>query len=271
MIRPLFALALALGLHLEAPQDSFQQDYERAAEARDAEQLAALWRAEPGRALPTFDGDLEASLALWESDREKPDLAGIARLEQRALFAAQQASRALDRPLLEDYASAFVGWNEVQRLEFRAGQRAFGKSRELAKAGDQEGALSAALDCAARAESLGDWWGLAMGAGGAAGALMALERYDEALVQASRARLINQQLGLSRDELSAALLVAECCVRLQRFERGLSAAQSVDQRLEQGPAPLRRRALAARHACELGLGQKEAAAETQERLEALPR
>lgn len=269
MMRPILALALALVS--TPPQDTFQQDYERAADARDAEKLAALWRATPGRALPTFDGDLEASLALWEQNREQPDLEGIERLEQRALFAARQASLALDRPLLEDYASAFVGWNEVQRLEFRAGQRAFGKCREAAKAGDQEGALAAALDCAARAESLGDWWGLAMGAGGAAGALMALERYDEALVQASRARLINQQLGLSGDELSATLLVAECCVRLQRFERGLAAASAADQRLEQGPPAARRRALAARHACEKGLGLSAAAAETEARLKALGR
>jgi hypothetical protein len=160
-------------------EDKFLAEYQRAAQARDRAALEALFKQEPGRALATFDQDLEGSLALWEAAPGKPDQAGIDQLEARALFAAQVAAAALGQPLLADYAAAFVGWNDIQKLDFRAGQRAFGKCRELQTAGDFEAALLAAQDCARRAEGLGDWWGLAMGSLGSAEALVALERHDE--------------------------------------------------------------------------------------------
>ncbi len=219
-------LSSALAVPIDALQDrgaEVAQRYQQAAAEEDHAGLVELWKANPGLILVTIDADLEGSLKLRESSPE-PDEDAIAALHARALAGARAAAEATGHPILLDYASAFVGWDREQQRRFRAGQAAFGRARGAAKAGDQEAAAAAGLECAELAEPLGDWWGTAMGHSAHGQALLALGRFDEALVALSRARMIYHDLGLVGSEYGNARGVVTALRELGRTERCRAAA-----------------------------------------------
>ncbi|MEO0652632.1 MAG: hypothetical protein AAFZ65_18310 [Planctomycetota bacterium] len=196
--------------------------YAQAASARDAQALRALFTEQPGLILFLFDGDLEGSLSVWEDAAGEPDpeaLARIAELHGRALFAARMATEVTGRPIFVDYATSFVGWNDEQKRSFRGGQKAFGQAREALQGQNFERALAHAVECRERAMPLGDWWGSAMGLDAEANALAALDRMDEALMAASQARLLWNQLGLAGNEIRSLLLMADASETLERPHR----------------------------------------------------
>lgn len=250
-------------IHSTRQADEYVERYRSAAADENAEALAELWREAPGRVLVTIDADLEASLAMWEETPESPDSEAIGALHERALFGARIASSALNEPIFLDYASSFIGWDDDQKRSFRAGQQAYGKARRSGASGDHEESLEFAQSCTACAEPLGDWWGTAMGLLAEAQALHALERHGEALVAASRARLLYHQLGLSSSEVGALNVMAMTALGAGRPLRAHSAANAmIDLFGEEGPAAGRATALTLRAQAERELGWTEAADES---------
>ncbi len=212
-----------------ASLDELTSAYGEACDARDAAALAKLWKEHPQRILATFDADLEASLSAWEAAPGEPESEAIEALERRAQWAAQIASEVTGRPIFADYAASFAGWTADEKARFRAGQKAFGVAMGALREGRAEDALAASRECTALAMPLGDWWGSAMGLGGEGQALLALERHDEALLAASRARLLNHQLGLAGAELQCLGVMLEAGRRLGRHARALVAARDSEE------------------------------------------
>lgn len=238
--------------------------YHAAFEAGDTDALAALWKSAPGRVLVTIDADLEASLSLWEANPEDPDQAAIENLLERAQFGAEVASEALGEPIFADYAASFAGWTPEQKRQFRAGQKAYGNSRRSGASGELEKSLESARECVNCAQPLGDWWGTAMGLLAEAQALNALERPQEALVAASRARLLYHQLGLTSSELGALQLQTLAALAADRPRRARASANAMLALFgEDGPAAGRAAAYALRTQAERNLGLDEAAAESE--------
>jgi len=135
---------------------------------------------------------------------------------ERALVGARAALKAGAHPMLGGYTAAFTGWDSEQRARFRAGQAAFGASRQAAKQGDHETALSKGAECIALAERLGAWWGTAMGLGVQGKVLAALGRHEEALAALSRARQIHHDLGLFSSAVGNLDAMIEVCAALHR-------------------------------------------------------
>ncbi|MHC4376110.1 MAG: Cif family virulence factor [Planctomycetota bacterium] len=238
-------------LHSRQEGEDFVARYHAAFEARDADALGALWASDPGRVLVTIDADLEASLSVWEG------------LLERAQFGAEVASSTLGEPIFADYASSFAGWTPEQKRQFRAGQKAYGDSRRAGGAGELETSLAKARECVQCAEPLGDWWGTAMGLLAEAQALQSLERPQEALVAASRARLLYHQLGLGSSEVGALQLQTLAALAADRPLRARSSANAMLALFgEDGPPAGRAAAYALRAQAERSLGLEEAAAES---------
>ena len=218
---------------------------------KDKDALVALWKANPGLVLPTIDRDLEGSLAAMEKG-EKPDAAKVKEQQQRALFGAECAVLATGHPILLDYASSFVGWNEAQKRQFRDGQKVFKASMDALEKKDFAAAAAKGRECIERASALGDWWGTAMGYDALGRAQQAQGGLDDALTALSQARLINHDLGLLGDELEELALMADLCVAGERWPRGAASAHLASELAK-------------------GLGQAEAAkklAETEARCRA---
>ncbi len=230
--------------------------YEQAVEARDREALAALWRERPDSILGLFDSDLELSLSVWEESPDSPDRERIDALHQRALVAASLASEVTGRGIFADYASSFVGWTDEQKRSFRAGQQAFGAARDALRSGDAEAALGFSVECRERALSLGDWWGTAMGLSVEAGALLRLDRHEDALASASRGRLIYSQLGLVSSEFQCLISMVEACEALDRPRRALAALDAAIALLGEGDAGLLADLEQRREALVKGLGAR---------------
>jgi hypothetical protein len=250
-------------LHSRQEGEDFVARYHAAFEARDADALGALWASDPGRVLVTIDADLEASLSVWEANSEDPDQASIDGLLERAQFGAEVASSTLGEPIFADYASSFAGWTPEQKRQFRAGQKAYGDSRRAGGAGELETSLAKARECVQCAEPLGDWWGTAMGLLAEAQALQSLERPQEALVAASRARLLYHQLGLGSSEVGALQLQTLAALAADRPLRARSSANAMLALFgEDGPPAGRAAAYALRAQAERSLGLEEAAAES---------
>lgn len=234
MIAPLLVTALLFAPATAEPTvaltrvEDVAASYAKACEARDAEALAKLWKNNPMSILPTFDADLEASLRTWEASPDSPDAAAIAKLHDRAQWAARIASEVTGRPIFADYAASFVGWNPEEKARFRGGQKAYGQAMRALQEGDAEKALEAARECTGLAMPLGDWWGSAMGLGAEGQALLALERHPEALLAASRARLLNQQLGLGGAELSCLGVMLKAAKKMERTDRALVCARDAE-------------------------------------------
>jgi len=232
LLTPLTSLMLlSLTLPVEPPtpvvEDDVAQLYQEHHAADDGEALAKLWGEHPDQILYTIDADLEASLAAWEADPENADSAHIAMLHARARWGAAIASTVTGDAIFADYAAAFTGWTDEQKKSFREGQAAFGRSREHLAKGEAEGALKEAIACRELAEPLGDWWGTAMGLSIEGKMLAALGRFDEALVPLSRARLINNELGLVGAEYGVLLDLSVSLRSTERWERVLVVAEAI--------------------------------------------
>jgi tetratricopeptide (TPR) repeat protein len=216
-------LALAAPLPTQSPKEVRAQFVDLAAK-KDHDACLALWKSSPGAVLPTIDADLEGSLKVREKSAE-PDMKAIATMHARALWGAQIAFEASGDPMILDYASAFVGWEEPQRKRFREGQAAFRTAMNALKPGDAKTTLASGQQCLECASPLGDWWGTAMGYDAIAAAQKAMGDYEKALEAASRARAIYHSLGLEGDEYSAATAVSDLCMHLKRAARGKAACQ----------------------------------------------
>ena len=89
------------------------------------------------------------------------------------------------------------------------------------------GALQEAIACRELAEPLGDWWGTAMGLSLEGKMLASLERFEEALVPLSRARLIYNELGLVGAEYGVLLDLSVGLQSTGRWERVLVVADAI--------------------------------------------
>ncbi len=232
LLTPLASLALlSLALPAAPPtvvvEDDVAQLYQQYHAAEDSEALGKLWGEHPDEILYTIDADLEASLAAWEADPENADQEHIAMLQARARWGAAIASKVTGDAIFADYAAAFAGWNDEQKKSFREGQAAFGRSREQLVKGEAVGALNEAVACRELAEPLGDWWGTAMGLSIEGKMLAALERFEEALVPLSRARLIYNELGLVGAEYGVLLDLSVSLQSTGRWERVLVVADAI--------------------------------------------
>jgi hypothetical protein len=194
------------------------------ASKKDHDGCLALWKANADAVLPTIDADLEGSMKAREKSKE-PNMNAILDMQHRALWGAQIAFEASGDPMILDYASAFVGWNEEQRKSFREGQAAYHNATNALKGGDAKAALVAGQQCLDLASPLGDWWGTAMGYDAIAACQKSLGALDKALEAASRARAIYHSLGLAGDEYQAVTMVADICVTTKRIARGKAACQ----------------------------------------------
>lgn len=193
------------------------------ADKQDRAALVELWKANKGLMLSTIDRDLEASLSEIEKGA-KPDSDKVKALHARALFGAQCAAEASGHPILLDYTSSFIGWNSAQQKSFREGQKAFGAAGQALQKKDAQTALTKGQECYDKAIALGDWWGSAMGLDAMGNAHAALGNVDAALTALSQARLINHDLGLFGDELGNLSLMADLCVKSERYSRGHACA-----------------------------------------------
>lgn len=237
--------------------------------AGDRDGLAALWRAHPGDVLVTIDADLEAGLAIWEQAPTRADPA-VAAHHARALWAAEVASEATGQPIFVEYAAAFTGWSAEEKGRFRAGQRAFGRSRQALAAGDGEAALTAARECRDLALPLGDWWGAAMGLQMEAQALLALDRDGEAVAPLGVARRIYGELQLLPSEYGTLRTLAETLANLEQWSRvRVAAQQALALARTLGDGPGERVLLGRRREAELALGLTAAAEATAAELTAL--
>ena len=171
--------------------------------AGDRAGLVELWRGNQNGALFVIDSYLEGGLALRERAEaagEQVDEAAIAAMHARALVGAEAAAEALGNFLILDYAAAFTGWDTAERTRFRAGQQAFGQSRDRLAADDAPGALSAAEECLAHARALGDWWGTGMGWTAKGNALAAAGDPLGAAQALATARAVHESLALLGSE-----------------------------------------------------------------------
>lgn len=251
-------------LQQEERRGLVRQQYEALSEKRDADGLAKLWTANQDLILQTIDADLEGGLAEWEKSPQDPDDARIEALYGRALFGATAASRATGSPIFADYASSFVGWNEEQKRNFRAGQALYKRALDEIQAEEYDAAIAAAQDSRERAVSLGDWWGVAMGTSAEARALQAGGHLDEALAAYGTARLLYHELGLARSEYQNLRALADLSRALDRFPRAhaaLEQALELARRLELKDD--RADLLRARAGVERALGRDEDAAASE--------
>lgn len=216
-------LALTTTIQDAKPKEVRAQFVELAAK-KDHDGCLALWTKNPEAVLSTIDADLEGSLKARERSSE-PNMNAILTMHQRALWGAQIAFEASGDPLILDYASAFVGWDEPQRKKFREGQAAFRAAMHSLETGDAKSAFASGKQCLECASPLGDWWGTAMGYDALAASHKALGEYDHALEAASRARAIYHGLGLTGDEYAAAATMADVCVHMKLAARGKAAFQ----------------------------------------------
>ncbi|RKY20646.1 MAG: hypothetical protein DRQ55_07015 [Planctomycetota bacterium] len=263
--------AATLTLALCSPALDITEEYQRLFAVGDEAGMAQLWLANPGAILVTIDADLEAGLATWEQSPANPDAEAVAALHDRALWAAEVASRATGHPIFADYASAFVGFTTDQKRDFRAGQQAFGKARAAAGARDLEAALAAARECRDLALPLGDWWGGAMGLAMEGQMLLQLDRAAEAITPLEQARLIYADLGLSGSEYGVLVALADALATLERWPRTRVAADhAVALARSLGDADGLARLLARRREAERALGLDDAAQATADELAALP-
>jgi hypothetical protein len=216
-------LLLAVAPSLSAPIHPAQEPDVRArfvelADKGDREGVVALWKAHPGDVLGVIDADLEGSLAAKEQGAKR-DASEVVAQQRRALFGADCALAAGVDPLLADYVSAFAGFDEAAERQFRGGQKAFGAARAALKRKDGQAALTAARECLAKAQPLGDWWGAQMGHSGGARAHELLLDQRAALESWSIARDLAHDLQLFGDELQALAGMARCAKELQLVER----------------------------------------------------
>ncbi len=188
------------------------------ADKGDRDGIVALWKAHPGDVLGVIDADLEGSLAAKEQGAKR-DAPEVLAQRRRALFGADCALAAGVDPLLADYVSAFAGFDEAAERQFRGGQKAFGEARAALKKKDGQAALTAARECLAKAQPLGDWWGAQMGHSGSARAHEVLKDQRAALESWSMARDLAHDLQLFDDELQALSGMARCAKELQLVER----------------------------------------------------
>ncbi|MDF1799035.1 MAG: hypothetical protein P1V81_07660 [Planctomycetota bacterium] len=240
----LLALALAASTPALAPsQETPEVDqndpvavYHALHEAGDHAAMVAFWASNEARVLYTIDADLEGSLAMWEGARD-PETGEVVLNDEaqavidlhhdRALFGARAAAEAFDRPIFHDYVASFISWSAEDKLAFRGGQAAFSNAITALGTGDFEAALVAGERCTSLAEPLGDWWGASMGLGASGAARLELGDAAGALADLSRARLLDQALGLSRSEKRNLDSMLRACVELGRMPRAIACCEAL--------------------------------------------
>ncbi len=208
------------------PVEDARKAFVAAAAAQDEAACRGLWRAQRGAVLPVIDADLEGSLKVREDAGARALTAQeeqkIASMHARALWGARQAD-ACGHAFVLDYAASFVAWDERQRADFRAGQKAYREARGALEKGDARAALESARRCRELAAPLGDWWGAQMGWEAEARARDVLGEKEAALAAWSRVRLVARALSLVGDEYEASAAVARLAADMKATERAKAA------------------------------------------------
>ncbi|MCP3914588.1 MAG: hypothetical protein GY711_03410 [bacterium] len=193
--------------------------YQALFEKLDGAGLRKLWSEHPDLVLITFDADLEGSLKIHEATPDGSRQKEADALRDRALWGATVASDVTGRPVFADYAISFAGWGEAERKQFRSGQASYKDGMQAFRKGAFAVALAAGTACRDAAEPLGDWWGTAMGLTLEGMALEARGEHERALRRTSRARLLNNALGLRGSEYQNLRGMISQLTTLRRWER----------------------------------------------------
>jgi tetratricopeptide (TPR) repeat protein len=139
---------------------SLDQLFEEALAKQDEDAITASFRDRPFEVILLVDGYLEAWLSNVEGKAEKP-VAKPEELLDRGLLAAKHADRVFEGDAYTRYASAWKGWSEKQRKQFRAGQEEFYGGRALQKEKEYDDAKARYERSLEIASPLGDLWGIA--------------------------------------------------------------------------------------------------------------
>ena len=181
--------------------------------------IVQTFRRHRGAVLPFVDQYLEGGLKLLEDGGTAEDA--------RAMFAtglafAECASVALDDRTILEYAGHFASWSPKEQQRFRAGQAAYRAARTIERdGGDLADADSKFRESFRLAEGLGDTWGMAMAAAGAARTSRALDRTTMSIKFSRDAIALYRQVALEDAEVRALLFVAEVLEERDQRRGGL--------------------------------------------------
>lgn len=168
--------------------------------------VATFWRY-PDQVLPFADGYLEGGLKIIE---EGGDVDEATESMRRGLQFAQLASDAFEDTIFEDYAASFGSWSPKEQAIFRRGQRLYREGRTLERddAASAE-AIELFRESHGLAESLGDWWGMAMARGGMTRVFAASGEHQKAVHHGRAAANIYRRLRLESSEVQVLLTTAK--------------------------------------------------------------
>lgn len=203
---PLHTVLLALALLVSPPVDDAvtTERLEPMLARGDGLLVIETFRRHPADVLPFFDGYLEGGLrAIEESGDEN---AGLDQFRTGLDF-AKLASEAFGDDIFVRYAAGFASWSPAERRLFREGQAHYRAARK-AEADDPTAALEGYLDSHRCATPLGDAWGRAMSAAGAARVEARLERRDAARRHAREAADLYERLRMQPSEIAPRRMLA---------------------------------------------------------------
>src|SRR5260221_10696228 len=122
-------------------------------EKGDREGCAAMWKERTAFALMTIEQDLDEALAKKTAVKDA-DLAGAAKLEERALWGARIARDALAAPLIADLAAARIGWSEKDLGFYRDERRILERAKASLEQADDKHGQEAAYEAVSRSLAL---------------------------------------------------------------------------------------------------------------------
>jgi len=188
--------------------------------AGDEAMIVQSFRRHPNAVLPFIDEYLEGGLATIEKGTAPPTGPPSLVSFRTGVKFAELADRAFSEAIFTEYAANFASWNPAEQASFREGQKLFGEGRKLRKE-KPEDALASFRGSFAKAEPLGDFWGMAMAQRAMAETSRALGRMEPAQEAASKASELYGRLQMVKDQVSSLILVGDLRNELNLQDRGV--------------------------------------------------
>jgi hypothetical protein len=190
----------------------------------DEAMVVQTFRRHPSSVLPFIDEFLEGGLAIIEQGRKNPvpnqDPQRVAMANyKRAMQYAKLANDAFGEVIFTEYAGAFGGWSPMEQQRFREGQAQYRQGRELAKSSPEE-AIPILRRSLSLADSLGDYWGMAMAQLAIADACATLSRAQEGHDAAIKAIELFGRLHLKPSHVKALTTCATLRQQMQVPDMG---------------------------------------------------
>jgi len=184
-------------------------------EAGEEPMIIATFRRHPAKVLVFLDGYLEGGLNMIEQDERAPEARQSLR---RGVAFAKLAQQAFNDDIFLRYAAAFASWSPTEQKRFREGQRLYREAREYENNGQYAQAMEAYRTSQHLAESLNDYWGMAMTLAGRTRAAKAIDQNDRAIEFGREALTLYRRLRLESSEIELLLLVGQ--LEVARNPRG---------------------------------------------------